>query len=192
MIRPQTSNPPHLDRGDEDADDAYVALLTLHQGAIHAFLNSLLPGDPGVEDVLQRANVVLWKKRANFEHGSNFKAWAFSIARWEARAWLTEQKRQDWLVFDDELTDEIAQQFEEFPLETNDSGIVQSLRKCLARLNDKQRFLVLNYYQHEKSIAECASIAKRSEGSLRVALFRIRASLRRCIESQTSTEEMQS
>lgn len=177
--------------GDDSGDDAYVALLTMHQEAIHAFLNSLLPGDSGVEDVLQQTNVVLWKKRDNFESGSNFKAWAFSIARWETRAWLTSRKRQDWLVFDDELTDQLIDQFQELPDEAGDSGIIRALRLCMAKLNDKQRLLVFSYYQHEKSITECADIVKKSENALRVSLFRIRSSLRNCIESRVSTREIE-
>jgi RNA polymerase sigma-70 factor (ECF subfamily) len=169
-----------------ESDNAFVALLTTHQSSIHAFLSSLLPGDSGVEDVLQRANVVLWNKRGDFDFGSNFKAWAFSIARWETRAWLTERKRQNWLVFDDELTDSIIQHSIELQESAapNDSGIVQALRMCLAQLSDKQRLLVMSYYQHEKSFAECASLTKRSEGSLRVTLFRVRTKLRSCIESK--------
>lgn len=186
-----TTHPSRSGQRDETNDDAFVALLTSHQGAIHAFLNSLLPGDPCVEDVLQRSNLVLWKKRDNFEPGTNFKAWAFSIARWETRAWLTTQKRQDWLVFNDELTDSIAEQLQELP-DTEDSMMIRSLRLCLAKLNDKQRSLVLNYYQHDKSIGECATLVKRSEGSLRVSLFRIRTGLRRCIESQMAMKEVKS
>lgn len=99
-----SSIPPYAqDPHENEANGAYVALLTRHQASIHAFIHSLLPGDPEVEDVLQRTNIVLWNKREQFEENTNFKAWAFSIARWETRAWLTEKKRKDWLVFNDEL-----------------------------------------------------------------------------------------
>jgi len=188
--KPTHSNPKN--GSGSEADDVYVAQLTMHQGAIHAYVNSLLPGDPEIEDILQRANVVLWRKRLAFEPGTNFKAWAFSIARWETRAWLTEKKRSDWLVFNDEMTDRLAGEFQELPAENNDSGAIQALRVCLARLDDKQRFLILNFYQNGKSVAECAKIVNRKEGTLRVALFRIRAALRRCIESQPIAKEVPS
>mgnify|MGYP000113776971 CR=1 FL=1 len=35
-----------------------------------------MPGMDGVDDVLQETNVVLWEKRATFEPGTNFRAWA--------------------------------------------------------------------------------------------------------------------
>lgn len=184
----QTNNAPApQDREDGTQNgDAFVVLLTSHQGAVHAFIHSLLPGDPGVEDILQRTNLTLRKKRNDFEIGTNFKAWAFSIARWETRAWLTHQKRQNWLIFDDELTDKIIEQSQQLTNvpPTEDGAIIKALRLCLAAMNDKQRSLIIHYYQHEKSIKECSSITGRSSGSLRVTLFRIRASLRHCIESK--------
>lgn len=173
---------------DVEAERVYVALLTSHQGAIHAFINSLLPGDPGVEDVLQRANLVLWSKRQGFQIGTNFKAWAFSIARWETKAWLTEQRRQNWLVFDDSVIDSLFNEFVAISGE-EEREIVRSLRHCLAKLSEKQRNLVLNYYQQGQSMRECAAKTKRSEGSLRVTLFRIRGVLRRCIQTHTLAKE---
>lgn len=185
------SQDAHENETDEtdETNVAYVALLTRHQADIHAFINSLLPGDPEVEDVLQRANIVLWNKREKFEENTNFKAWAFSIARWETRAWLTEKKRKDWLVFNDELTDRLAEQFQASASTNKDSNILHSLRHCLTKLSNSERFMIFNYYQADKSIAECAAIVKKTEGALRVSLFRIRAGLRRCIESHSTGKE---
>ena len=91
-----STSPISQDAHENEADGAYVTLLTQHQVNIQAFITSLLPGDPDIEDVLQRTNIVLWNKREQFEQNTNFKAWAFSIARWETKAWLTEKKRKDW------------------------------------------------------------------------------------------------
>ena len=44
-------------------EPAFVSDLTAHQGVLHAFLVSLLPGNPDVDDILQRTNLVLWEKR---------------------------------------------------------------------------------------------------------------------------------
>lgn len=187
-----STSPISQDAHENEADGAYVTLLTQHQVNIQAFITSLLPGDPDIEDVLQRTNIVLWNKREQFEQNTNFKAWAFSIARWETKAWLTEKKRKDWLVFNDELTDQMAEQFQESIPEQKNEDMLPSLRRCLTRLSDNERFLIFNYYQADKSIAECAAIVKKTEGALRVALFRIRISLRRCIESHLAGKEVTS
>ncbi|MCH7225436.1 sigma factor [Haloferula sp. A504] len=90
--------------GSPEADDpgdlqAYVKLMTEHQGNLRAFIISLMPGSPDVADVLQETNAALWQKRAKFEPGSNFIAWSFQIARYEVRRQRDRTKRLGRLVF---------------------------------------------------------------------------------------------
>ena len=82
---------------------------------MHAFLISLLPGVQDVDDILQRTNLVLWEKRIQFAAGSSFKSWALAVSHWEARAWMTERKRGDWLVIDDDLAQQIISRIEAQP-----------------------------------------------------------------------------
>jgi RNA polymerase sigma-70 factor (ECF subfamily) len=173
------------------SDPEFVSKLTGHQEVMHAFLISLLPGMPDVDDILQRTNLVLWEKRAHFVAGTSFKSWAMSVAYWEARAWMTERKRGDWLVVDDELAQQIIRRIEAQPLPSANDA-VSALRACLAKLRDDDRLLVLSHHQHDKSLAECSSIFERSPESLSVSLVRIRAALRRCIKSQHAMEEARS
>lgn len=175
---------------DFGGEGDFVAQLTSHQPALHAFLTSLLPGESAVDDILQQTNVVLWEKRASFEPGSNFKAWAFTVARWQARAWLTTQKRRNWLVFDDELADALSARFEAAaPEESSDS--LTALRHCLGKLRESDRLLLLSHYQHGKSLQKCAQLFDRTANSLKVALFRLRAGLRRCIHAQLALQRTQ-
>jgi RNA polymerase sigma-70 factor (ECF subfamily) len=55
-----------------EEEESYVKLLTDHQPVIRAFILSLLPGAPGIDDVIQETKAVLWRKRADFELGTNF------------------------------------------------------------------------------------------------------------------------
>lgn len=150
---------------------------------MHAFLVSMLPGNVEVDDILQRTNLVLWEKRADFKPGSSFKAWALAVAYWEARAWMTERKRAGWLVIDDELTKAIIDRFVAQP-DKAPQAAVSALRVCLGKLRDSDRLLVLSHHYHHKSLRECAEIFNRNACSLKASLVRIRAALRRCIKSQ--------
>jgi RNA polymerase sigma-70 factor (ECF subfamily) len=170
----------------------FVALLTGAQSNLHAFLTSLLPGERSIDDVLQQTNLVLWQKRADFELGTNFRAWSFSVARWEARAWLTRQKRSEWLSFFDDLSELLASRFEQAAPSGGENAALDTLRHCLGKLKESDRLLVLSHYQHDKSLAECARIFKRGADSLKVSLFRIRQILRRCMDSQLSIERSRS
>lgn len=186
MSNPTTSmqeapEPPRLN------EPQFVAELTAHQGVFHAYLTSLLPGEDEVDDILQRVNLVLWEKRSQFEAGTSFRSWGLSVAYWEARAWMAKRKRGDWLVIDDELAQAIMSHFVTQPEQTPNAE-VSALRACLGKLKDQDRLLVLSHHQHDKSLRECSAIFDRPADSLKVSLVRIRAALRRCINSQLSVE----
>lgn len=161
-----------------------MAHLTSHQGAILGYLNSLLPGSPDVADIAQRTSIVLWKKRHEFQEGTNFKAWAFSVAYWEARAWMTKTKRKSWLIFDEELVEKITTRSLVLSDQAPEGEHLDHLRKCLAKLKESDRLLLMTHYQKGKSIAECSRILDRSRSAVKMALFRLRAGLRRCIEAE--------
>lgn len=71
----------------------FIKLLTGHQSALRAFIVSLMPGSPDVQDVLQDTNVVIWEKMDSFEPGTNFKAWVFTIARNMVKAQLKKNRQ---------------------------------------------------------------------------------------------------
>jgi len=59
----------------------FVSLLTEHQADLWAYIISQMPGSPDVGDILQKNNLVLWTKQNQSKLGTNFRAWAFTIAR---------------------------------------------------------------------------------------------------------------
>ncbi len=170
--------------GDEFA--RFVELLTRHQSDLWAFIFSQLPGHPDVADILQKTNVILWLKRGDFEPGSDFLAWAFSVARYEVRAHLKEAKRANWLVFNDELLETISA---EAPEQFGDGNLrLKWLGICLGKLRPAERQLVEHRYESQEGLAEYAARSGRSVSSLSVTLHRVRAALRACIEKGIARE----
>ena len=177
------------DQNSERRDNSlFVANLTSHQGAILGYLHSLLPGDPEIADIAQRTSVLLWEKRHEFKEGSNFKAWAFSIAYWEARAWMTQTKRKSWLIFDDELVKKITTRSLTAADNSPASDHLDALRVCLGKLKESDRLVIMSHYQHGKSLSECSRILGRTRDALKMALFRLRARLRRCIQAEITLQ----
>ena len=66
--------------GDDLPLQEFVSQLTASQGRIRAFVVSLMPGSSDVGDVVQETNLTLWKSQARYRPGSNFLAWAYTIA----------------------------------------------------------------------------------------------------------------
>lgn len=169
------------------ADDEVVAHLTSHQAELLAYVHSLMPGDPSVKDVVQRANIVAWKKRSRFQQGTNFRAWIFAIARLEVRAHHKDCKRKSWLIVDDELaeriTDTMMQAADAQPMD----DLRLALEACMQKLRPAEKDLINHRYYSDQTLDDYARSQNRTVGSLKVTLFRIRASLKRCIESRVSS-----
>lgn len=164
----------------------FVAQVTRYQSALRAYIISLMPGLDGVSDVLQETNLVLWKKRKTFKPGTNFRAWACAIARFEVIAHRRKLLRQGVSMLDEELAEQLADHCETDPEEADERLI--ALECCLERLGDKERNLIEHRYASHASLSEYAAQCQRPVGSLRVTLFRIRAALKKCINSHLATE----
>lgn len=177
-----------LPYNNESADDdsEFVALLTDHQSALRLYVASLLPGESRAADVAQLANATIWKKRGNFELGTNFKAWIFSIARYEVLSFRKRQARDSRLVFSEELEDIIA---DELPALANDlDDRHAALQGCLEDLKPADQELIRHRYFQTTSLKDYSDQIGRSVGSLKVTLFRLRNRLQACIESKLAAE----
>ena len=148
----------------------------------------MLPGNASVNDVLQRTNLVIWKKRSMYEVGTNFCAWAFSIARWEVRAFLKENARKRWLIIDEDLANRITETMVETVEEDPINELHSALEHCMQKLDPDERELITHRYHTDVPLKEYAASSGRPLGSIRVTLCRIRAALKRCIEARRLIE----
>lgn len=153
-----------------------------HQAALRAYIISLMPGMDGVSDVLQETNLILWEKRATFLPGTNFRAWACAVARYEVKSHRRKMLRLGMTMLDEELAEQLAAHCEAAPDEVD--GRLRALDQCLGRLEEKDRQLIEHRYFSASTLDEFATRSGRSVDSLRVTLFRIRAALRNCINGQ--------
>lgn len=172
------------------SEEEFVAELTANQPAIQAFIVSLMPGDSGTDEVMQRTNITLWRKREDYQSGTNFRAWAFECAKWTLRAYFSEKQRKNWLIVDEELTRAVTERMIERMPESPDTA-QRALRLCLDGLRPMDRELVLSHYEEGESLADCAKRCGRTVGTLKVTLFRLRAILRRCISDRLATGAVQ-
>jgi RNA polymerase sigma-70 factor (ECF subfamily) len=158
--------------------DAFVQLMTEHQGRLFAYVLSLL-GDPDqANDVLQEANLVLWRNAAEFQMGSNFRAWAFRIAHFQVMAHRQRQLR-DRLVFDDEMLavlDPAAKAVDETYEERQ-----ERLTACLEKLPEAQRDLLRQRYADGLSLQMIADSVRRTANAVAQTLFRARRTLIDCV-----------
>jgi RNA polymerase sigma-70 factor (ECF subfamily) len=136
------------------------------------------------EDVLQNAAIVLHKKFEQFEAGTNFRAWAYRVVRFEVlkmREWQAKQPMA--------LSEEAMDRLEATALaDERPSPRLQALSRCLGRLTDKARSLVRMRYDQRLPVTAIADRLRRPVESIYTTLSRIRKSLQQCVQQAESRE----
>jgi RNA polymerase sigma-70 factor (ECF subfamily) len=172
-------------RGDELAYKSFVQLFARHEPALRSFVRPLVSTWDDMDEVIQQACVVLWLKFRDFEEGTDFLAWACTIARFEVLK-LRRRQARDRHKFGDELITLLA-----------DEGAAESARRererraldlCIERLPERQRELIQRCYSGVSTIKEVAESLGRSATGLYKALDRIRLLLLECIERTLAQE----
>ena len=169
---------------DEEEEKEYVALLADHQSMVRGFVISLMPGVPGADDVIQETNQVLWAKRGEFELGTNFKAWALRIARFQVMAHMKTMRRQRWVTLDDTTAELMATELETRLEPEREEQRLLALKSCLGKLGEAERDMLLRRYWKNQRLQDFCAITGLSLSNIKITLFRLRAGLKRCIQAE--------
>lgn len=124
---------------------------------------------------------MLLLKRAEFQLGTNFAAWARKIAQLQVMSFLKQRKSKSWLCFDSELVQLLAGSVEKDEVDLAEQR-KKMLSACVLELTENDRALIKMKYEQQLSLREISQATGRSEGGLKQAYFRIRKSLGDCIE----------
>jgi RNA polymerase sigma-70 factor (ECF subfamily) len=134
------------------------------------------------EDVLQDALCVLWEKFHEFQPGTNFMSWAGRVVYLKA----LEQRRRKGkggaaaaVPFGDEFLRTVADEATNLSDEMSERQ--RLLEKCVAKLRAEQRELLRLRYDQGTDIVGIARALRRTAGSVREALRRIRKALFDCV-----------
>jgi len=176
----------HGSRSEVDGHevDQFVQELTTLQEELLVVIRSFC-GDPVVaSDIRQAVNIVLWKKREKFKLGTNFRAWAFGIARIETRSYFRKRKREGFVALDPELMESMTEELEEVSAEFEMRK--RALRQCLELLTEKDTELVRHHYWKRGTLQALAEATGRSAGTLRARLHQVRTNLRRCVNRRVA------
>jgi RNA polymerase sigma-70 factor (ECF subfamily) len=164
---------------DDDPNGRFVQSLNAHHRKLLGYLVSLVGHRADAEDVLQRASITMWRKFSTFAPGTDFMAWASTIAFYEAKNFLRLSGRHR-VPFDDALLDLLALE------RTRDLGRqearLDALRGCLEKLDPAARELVRGAYEDDVDMIRLAARVGRAPQTVYNRLHLIRRSLARCVE----------
>jgi RNA polymerase sigma-70 factor (ECF subfamily) len=180
---PTTSN--ESDGFPDQPADEFVHLFTRSQRSLYLFILGMNPNPVEAEEILQEANVVILSKYRQFQLGTNFLAWARSIAHFETLK-FRERGRRDRHQFSDEFVRFLADEAE-VGSEQHDERR-RALMTCLDKLRDRDRELIQHRYKPGQSGKGLAHDLGRPANSVYQSLGRIRRSLLECVHRQLAPE----
>ena len=166
-------------------ESGLMRLFVRHERELRAYARTLLPTWEAVEDTLQEASVVMWKKREQLDDEAAFLPWARTIVRFEA---LKTRRRvaRDRLMLSEETIVMLADQAAGSP-----DGLLDrernALRHCLQQFSDEHRKLLLAPYLSDGAVREMAERSGRTANSLYKLLGRLREKLSLCVERTLTT-----
>ena len=154
-------------------------LVIEHQATLYSFIRSMIFNPQDARDTLQDVNITLYRKKDLFILGTNFKAWAFTIARFESLTYLTRYKKRQWATLDTGLLESLADMSEE---ETEDiQPWIKALKQCVQILPKDAQQLIEQRYQQQIPMESTAEEKNLSVSALKQKLYRVRNRLRKCI-----------
>jgi len=157
----------------------FLKLYTAHELAIRAFVRTLVPARDDAHEVMQEVAVVLWRKFSDYPSGEDFRRWAFSVARFEALAWLRDRARER-LVFNDEVLQLVADEADRRADRHHKQR--EALEDCLEKLLPQHRELLQQAYAPGARIDQLAQSRGQTSMSLYKMLHRLRITLLECTE----------
>jgi RNA polymerase sigma-70 factor, ECF subfamily len=172
-----------------DRTEVFVSLLAHKNFEVHAYILTLLPNWADADEVLQRTDIILWRKFSEWRSDENFTAWACGIARYEVKNFLKTRSR-DRHIFDDSLVDLLGDTLVDVGKEREKLGNQQeALRQCLQKLRPRDRDIIEGCYSDTHVAAKVvAQRLGRPVNTIYKALIRIRRVLFNCIQRTLAVE----
>lgn len=163
-----------------DDHERFVAHFVRHQNSIYSFITTIVPNSMDVDEIMQDASLIMWKKFSQYSEGSNFRNWAFQVAKFTAMNHIRKVKR-DRHVFTTQLVEMLASEVETHGNEFEARR--SAFRICITKLNQKDRNVLAGCYSEQTSIKQFAALLDRTPNSVYKQLNRIRRDLLTCIRS---------
>ena len=170
-----------------DRSSELVQLMMKYQRRIFAYIHTLVPSRSDAEDILQEASLTICEKFKDFEIGTNFYSWACQIAYWKVRA-ARKKFATAKVVFNQEVVDVISETRGQMEEELDHRH--GALARCLQKLNDRDRRMILTRYESGKNVTAAAQACGRTIQGAYKALTRIRKALFDCVSFEVSTEQV--
>lgn len=160
-------------------DQQFLKLFLANQKRIFGFIVSLVPNSANADDIMQETVGIMWQKFHTFEIGTNFSAWAISIARHKIFQ-FREKQLKNCARFSNKAIAEIISRSKDIQDSMDDR--MDALQVCLKKLKVQDRYLVQMRYEKDIQTKQLAQQQGRSVNGLYKTMTRIHRVLQQCVQ----------
>lgn len=166
----------------ENAEDSlFATMLSEHQTLLRAYICASIIGGHESDDVLQKTNLILWKKRGSWRRGTSFKAWSMTVARFEIMAFRRDKAR-DRHVYEEDVAALMESKASQFAMKVPER--IEALRECVKKMGDENQEMLSAHYSVGFSMEEISQRTGRSVDGVKGKLKRLRRLLNECIQNR--------
>jgi RNA polymerase sigma-70 factor, ECF subfamily len=171
-----------------DETEEFLRLYSRHDRSIYAYILALEPHWADADDLAQETRLRLWQQFDKYESGSDFGAWARSIAYYLVLSHRNKASRSR-LRFGQAFFESVAAECAAIPdllISRQDA-----MMRCLEKLDQARRTLIEECYGSEQTLREMADRLGRSYDATRKAVYRAQHALADCIELELRQRELE-
>ena len=162
-------------------------LFVQHQRTVLHYVLTIEPHLGDAQDIVQETFLTVTRKASTYALGTNFPAWACTVARYQTLQFQRARARASARLDEDVM--ELLHG--ETPAEPEDlERRTGALKACMGKLPPKAAELIRRRYHLGQLPEDIAPAVGWTANSVRVALSRARQSLRECVDRSLGTPEI--
>ncbi|HEX3131994.1 MAG TPA: sigma-70 family RNA polymerase sigma factor [Planctomycetota bacterium] len=170
--------------------EAFGTLVRTYEWAVRAWITARCPAGADADEVAQVTFVEAFKNLGRYQPGGDFRAWLFTIARYQVMSELTRLRRlADYheRYFPHALWQELERRA--LTLEdAHDDDRLAALRGCLGKLDERARAMLAQRYADDIPVQQMADESRRLVGAIKKHLFVLREQLHDCLTRRLAGE----
>ncbi|QDT66674.1 sigma-70 family RNA polymerase sigma factor [Calycomorphotria hydatis] len=163
---------------NERRRDEFLDLFHDSRDELRSYLGALIINVSDADDVFQELSLILWKRFDRFEAGTNFFAWARTIALNSARVYWRKQVGRRNVELANRVVEKLSRahrgQVEVLDMQR------EKLKACVEQLGERDRQFITKVYEAGVTVKQLAKQLGRNPDELYKRLSRLRQRLRTC------------
>ena len=154
---------------------------------LYSFILAVVHNAVDAEDILQETAALMWERFDSFEEGTNFGAWAVTIARNKTKEFVRSKKKSQ-MFFDNNFYEQVS----EYSMKSSNNAKDRNdaLSFCLNKLSVNNKELLALRFRKSISVKRISQMTGRSLNGLYQSYTLIFAKLRNCINTKIARQDI--